>query len=140
MAIAFRPTMSLGRPGVWTSPADHRGDAAVQIAIDPPELILAWRPIAADGMDVAVDEAGGKSRSFGIDGDGGSGSVDIFFFAHGSDAVAYSDHGVGVEDRIGKVSAKQQADVADDELDLWHRFRWFVVGHGSLPGTELLRT
>src|SRR5260221_12945657 len=112
----------------------------MQVAIDPAELILTRRPVAADGMAVDVDEAGGKSRSFGIDGDGGSGSVDIFFLAHGSDAIAYRAHGVGVEDRIGKVSAKQQADVADDELGLWHRFRWFVVGHGSLPGTELLRT
>ena len=112
----------------------------MQVAVDPAELILAGRPVAANGMNVAVDEAGREGRAFGVDGEGGSGSVDIFFFTHGSDAIADSDHGVGVEDGIGEVSAEQEADVADDQLGLWRGFRRFVVGHDSLPGAELLRT
>src|SRR6266481_5032546 len=103
----------------------------MQIAINPAELILAGRPIAANGMNVAVDQPRREGRTFGIDGNGGSGSVDIFSFTHGSDALAHSDNGVGIEDGIGEVSAKQQADVANDQLGLWRRFRWFVVGHGS---------
>jgi hypothetical protein len=91
-------------------------------------------------MNVAVDQAGREGRAFGVDARGGSGSVDIFFFTHGSDAIADSDYGIGVEDGIGEVSAKQEADVADDELGLWGGLRCFVVGHDFLPGTELLRT
>src|ERR1700674_5541369 len=91
-------------------------------------------------MNMAVDKAGSEGRAFGVDCEVGPGSVDIFFFTHSSDAIAHSDHGVGVEDGIGEVSAEQEADVADDQLDYWRGFRWFVVGHGSLQGTELLRT
>src|SRR5260370_28266685 len=43
---------------------DHRGDAAVEVAIDPAKLILAGRPVAADGMDVAIYEAGSEGRTF----------------------------------------------------------------------------
>src|ERR1700675_2459202 len=112
----------------------------MQIAVDPAELILAGRPVAANGMNMAVDEPRSKRRTLGVDGDCGPGSVDIFFFTHGSDAIADRDHRVGVEDGISEVSAKQEADVADDQLGLRRGFRRFVVGHDSLPGTELLRT
>ncbi len=112
----------------------------MQIAVDPAELILAGCPVAADGMNVAVDEPGGECRALGVDRDGGSGSVDLFFFTHGSNAIADSDYGVGIEDGIGEVSAEQEADIADDELGLWRGFRRFVVGHGSLTSAELLRT
>src|SRR3979411_1785942 len=112
----------------------------MQVAIDPAELTLAGRPIAANGMNMAVDETGGECCAFGIDGGCGSGSVYIFFFTHSNDTIADSDYCVGVEDGVGEVSAEQQADIADDQLGLWHRFRWIVVGHDSLPGAELLRT
>src|SRR5664279_1760024 len=97
---------------------DHRGDATVHIAVDPAELILAGRPVAADGMNVAVDEPWYQGRAFGVDGDGGSGRVDVFLFADGSNTIADSDYGVGVEDGIGEVSAEQEADVAEDQLGL----------------------
>src|SRR6202023_1110799 len=46
-------------PGRWDfAGGDHRGDAAVQVAVDPAELILAGSPVAADRMNVAVDETG----------------------------------------------------------------------------------
>src|SRR6476469_8589146 len=35
---------------------DHGGDAAIEARIDPAELVLARRPVAGDGVDVAVDE------------------------------------------------------------------------------------
>ena len=37
------------------SGGNHRRDTAVQATVDPAQLILARRPVAADGMHVAVD-------------------------------------------------------------------------------------
>ncbi len=42
---------------------DHGGDAAMQIAVDPADLVLPRRPVAGDGMDVAVDQAGRHGRA-----------------------------------------------------------------------------
>ena len=42
---------------------DHGGDAAMQAGIDPADLVLARRPVAGDGMDVAVDQAGRQRRA-----------------------------------------------------------------------------
>ena len=86
----------------------------MQVAVDPAQLILAWRPVATDGMNVAVNETRGKDRAFGIDVDRGSGSVDVFFFAHGNNAIVDRDHGVGVEDGIGEIATKQEPDIAYD--------------------------
>ena len=36
---------------------NHCRDAAVQTGIDPSELVLAWRPISGDRMNVTVDQA-----------------------------------------------------------------------------------
>ncbi len=46
---------------------DHRGDAAMQVGIDPAELVLPRRPVAGDGMDVAVDQAGREGGALGVD-------------------------------------------------------------------------
>src|SRR6202035_5079813 len=35
---------------------DHRGDAAIEKAVDPADLILPRRPVAGDGMNMAVDQ------------------------------------------------------------------------------------
>src|SRR6266481_8271199 len=37
---------------------NHGGDAAMQVAVDPADLVLPRRPVAGDAMDVAVDQAG----------------------------------------------------------------------------------
>src|SRR6202140_330787 len=94
---------------------NHRGDAAVHIAVDPAQLILTRRPVSANGMNVAVDEAGGKGCALGIDGDRGSGGVHIFVFSNSGNAPSDRDNGVRVKDGIGKISAEQKADVADDQ-------------------------
>ena len=89
---------------------------------------------------MAVDETGRDGSAFGIDGDIGSRNVDILFSANSKNAISDGDDGVGVKDGVGKVSAEQKADIADDQLSLWRRFRRFLVSHGSLPGAELLRS
>src|SRR5580658_9859915 len=98
---------------MYFTSGDHGSDASVKVAVNPAELILTGRPITADGMNVAVDESGRERRAFCVDGDGGSGSVDIFLFTYGSDAIADRDHGVSVEDGIGEVAAEQESDIAD---------------------------
>ena len=90
----------------------------MKIAINPAELILARSPVATDGMNVAVDEPGRQGRAFGVDCDRCPGSVDIFLPTHGSDATADRHYGIGVENRIGEVAAKQKSDVADNEFSL----------------------
>jgi len=87
--------------GVHFSGGDHCSDAAVKVAIDPAELILAGRPVPADGVHVAVYEAGGERSALRIDGEGGARDIDVFLFANSRDAIADGDHGVGVEDRTG---------------------------------------
>jgi len=88
----------------------------VHIAVDPTQLILARRPVSANGVNVAVDEAGGKGCALGIDGDRGSGGVHIFVFSNRSDAPADCNKRIRIKDGIGKVSAEQKANVADDQL------------------------
>jgi hypothetical protein len=76
-------------------------------------LILTGRPITTDGMNVAVDESGRERRAFCVNGDGGSGSVDIFLLTYDSNVIADRDHGVSVEDGIREIPAEQEADVSD---------------------------
>ena len=102
------------------SGGNHRGDAAVQTAVDPAQLVLAGRPIAADRMHVAVDQSRSERRAFGVDDGGGVRRVDVFFFADGVDHSVDRDDGVGVENRMVEISAEKEPDVAD------HQF----VGHG----------
>ena len=80
---------------------NHRRDTAVHIAVDPAQLILARRPVSADRVNVAVDEAGGKGCALGINGDRGSGSVHIFVSSNRSDAPADRDNRIRIEDGIG---------------------------------------
>ena len=131
----FQADDIFGPPGsVNLSRRDHCGDAAVQIAVNPAELILAWSPVAADGMHVAVDEAGSKRRAFGVDGDGGLRKCLGPSLSHGlirSPMATTVRH----QDGVAKVSAEQEADVADDEFILNCCLR-FVVRHGCLPVTD----
>src|ERR1700733_5307006 len=62
---------------------DHGGDAAMQIAVDPAALILPRRPVAGDGVDMAVDQAGRDRGAGGIDGRGGVLGVDVLGAADG---------------------------------------------------------
>src|SRR5579862_6689729 len=62
---------------------NHGGDASVKTTVDPAELVLARRPIAAYRMYVAVDQSRSERRTFGVDHGGGSRSVDFLFSSDG---------------------------------------------------------
>ena len=64
IASAFRPTMSFGRPGRCTSPAEIIVVTPPFIVrVDPAELALARRPVAEHRVHVAVDQARARRRS-----------------------------------------------------------------------------
>jgi hypothetical protein len=67
-------------------------------------------------MHVAVDESRRERRALRIDDSCWLGGIDIFFFANGGDAASDGYDRVGIEDRLGEVSAEQQANVSDNEL------------------------
>src|SRR5450755_2648299 len=56
---------------------NHGGDAAVQKAVDPVDLILPRRPVARDGMHMAVNQARSDGRAVGVDDGGGAFGVDV---------------------------------------------------------------
>jgi hypothetical protein len=49
----------------------------LQKAVDPADLVLPRRPVAGDGMDVAVDQAGRDRGAVGIDDRGGAIGVEV---------------------------------------------------------------
>jgi hypothetical protein len=77
----------------------------VKATIDPADLILTRCPIAGDGMDVAVDQAGGKRCAVGVDERRRAGDVDVFLFADGCDFAVDGDDRVGVQVAIDRRSA-----------------------------------
>src|SRR4029079_11630935 len=79
---------------------DHGGDAAMQVAVDPVELVLPRRPVAGNGMDVAVDQAGGNRGAVGVDDGGGAVGVDVLEAADGCDLAVLGHDGVRVQDRL----------------------------------------
>jgi len=52
----------IARPArhVHLAGGDHGGDAAMQVAVDPAHLVLPRCPVASDGMNMAVDQAGAR--------------------------------------------------------------------------------
>ena len=117
---------------------DHGGDAAIEVGVDPADLVLARRPVAGDGVHVAVDQARRQCRAVGVDDVGGALLVDVLGAPDGGDAAVLGHHGVGVEDRVLQRAGEQQADVAD------HQFLGFLsrglclVGHCQFPSLHLL--
>ena len=85
-------------------------------AVDPVELALARRPIAEDGMDMAVDQAGGERRALGVDDRGRLLAIEILGLADAGDLAVDGDDGIGVEDRILEIAREQEADIADHQL------------------------
>ena len=86
----------------------------MQTTVDPAQLILAGRPIAADGMHVAVDQSRSEGRALGVNRSSGTGEVGIFFFADGVNETVNGHNRVSViEDRMVELSAEKESDVAD---------------------------
>src|SRR5258708_1942609 len=114
------------------SGGDHRGDTTMQTAIDPAELILTRRPIAADGMYVAVDQSWGQCRALGVDCCGGAALVQIFLFAYGVDVAVNRDNRIRVENRTIEVAAQKEPNVADHKFGRNGRLRGGVLSHAIL--------
>ena len=79
---------------------NHGGDAAVEIAVDPVELVLPRRPVAGDGMDVAVDQAGRDGGAVGIDDRCGALGIDVLEASDRCDLAVLGDDRVAVQDRL----------------------------------------
>ena len=94
---------------------NHGCDSTVQVAVDPSDLILPWSPITGDGMDVAVDQAGGKGCAFGVDDEGCAFGIDVFLLADRGDFAVDGEDSVGVEDGMVEVAAEQEANVVDQK-------------------------
>lgn len=126
MASAFRPTMSLGRPGeMHLARADHRRDAAIEKGFDPAELVLARRPVAEDRMHMAVHETRRNGAAHGVD-DGSARRIgQVLQAADGRDAAVLDQDRIGVQDRIRQVAREHQADVTDDRFALGRSRRRF---------------
>ncbi len=103
---------------------NHGGDAAVQKAVDPADLVLPRGPVAGDGMHMAVDQAGRHGGAHGVDDGGGALGVDVLGAADRGDPAVHGDDGIGVQDRLFQRPRQQQADIAD------HQF----CGAGGLGG------
>ena len=117
MASAFSPTMSLGRPGRCTSPAEI-------IVVTPPFIVESiqpswfWRGVQSPNtgctwLSIRPGRDAGLPRV-----DHGCAPVDVavLLLAHCGDQAVVDDDGVGVEDGPVDVAREQQADVADDDL------------------------
>ena len=88
----------------------------MQIAVDPADLVLPRRPVAGDGMDVAVDQAGRNRGAVGVDDGGRAFGVDVLEAADGGDLAVLGDDGVAVQDRLLQRAGQDQADIADHQL------------------------
>ncbi|MEH2515958.1 hypothetical protein V1279_001531 [Bradyrhizobium sp. AZCC 1610] len=108
---------------------DHGGDAAVEIAVDPVGLVLPRRPVAGDGMDVAVDQARGDRGAVGIDNGGGALGVDVLESSDRCDLAVLGYDRIAVQDRLLQRPRQQQPDIADHQLAGTGRLGC-IVGHG----------
>ena len=95
---------------------NHGGDAAVEAAVDPADLILARGPITGDRVDVTVNQSGSKCAAVGVDEVRRALGVDILLSANCGDAAVYDYDSVSIEDRMGEITAEDQSDIANDEF------------------------
>jgi hypothetical protein len=64
-------------------------------------------------MHVAVDKSGSERSALGIDRNGGTSGVDVFFLADCMDYAVDGNNRVGVENWTIKVSAQEHSDISD---------------------------
>ena len=108
---------------------NHGGDAAMEVAVDPADLVLPRRPVAGDGMDVAVDQARRDGGAVGVDDRGGALGVDVLEAADRSDLAVLGHDRIAVQDRLLQRPRQQQPDIADHQLARAGCLGC-VVGHG----------
>ena len=91
--MSLRPAGGMHLPG-----RDHGGDAAVEAALDPADLVLPRRPVAQHRMDVAVDQPGRDRAAMRVDGgiDRAAGGQ-FGAAADGQDAAILDQDGIGLQ-------------------------------------------
>ncbi len=131
MASAFRPTMSFGRPGRCTSPAEI-------IVVTPPFSVESiqpswlWRGVQSPNTGCTCESIrpGATAVPLAVDDGLRIRGVEVLLAADRHDAAVVDHDGVGIENRLREVARQQQTDVADD--DLARTFgRACVCGHDS---------
>src|SRR6202046_706191 len=128
IAIALSPTMSRGRPGVWTSPADT-------IVVTPPcrqeSIQLSWlcRGVQspATGWTWLSIRPGASATPWAsvVVRRRGAGKIEVRGAPDCRDAAVDSDDRVRVENRLLEVAAQHQPDVLDRQLDRRACRSWF---------------
>src|SRR5579863_3646346 len=125
----FQPddvTRAAGR--VYFSSRNHRGYSAVQGTVDPAQLVLARRPITSHRMHMTVDKTGSDDGAVCVNDCVAAFGLEILLATNGRNPAIDSDNGVAVEDRPLKISAENQANVADHQFGGCSRLL-FVKSH-----------
>ena len=112
--------------GVHLARRDHAGDPAVQIAVDPAELVLTRRPVTGHWMHMAIDQSGGERGAFRVNYRS-TFAVDVFLSADRSNLAVDGQDRIRVEDGVIEIAAEKQPDIADYEAR-----RRFLCGRGIL--------
>src|ERR1700730_16266172 len=130
---SLEPYDVLRAPGhVDFAGGDHLGPAAMQAAVNPPDLILSRRPITGNWMNVAIDQPRSKRSAVGINDVHRAFKVHRLFLADSCDATIYRNHRVRIEDRFLQIAAQQQPDISHDKPCSIACFRRFVMRHCGL--------
>ena len=109
----------------------HRGHSAVEIAVDPAELVLARRPISGHRMHMTVNQSRRQRRSFRIDRGGGPCDIHVPPLAHRRDLSIHSHYDVGIQNWLAQISREQQPNVADDQLVCTASRLSIIIRHGE---------
>src|ERR1700730_15594610 len=94
---------------------NHSSDSAMQVAVDPANLILTRRPVSRYRMHVTVNQSRRECCALGVDSDGRACGIEILRFADCGNLAVNGDHRVGIENRISDVATQQKSDVVDHE-------------------------
>ena len=95
---------------------NHGGDAAIEVRIDPAQLVLAGRPVPRHRVDMAVDQAGGECRAIGIDDERGMVLIHVLRTPDRRDASILRHHGIRLDDGALQRAGEDQPDVPDDQF------------------------
>ncbi len=95
---------------------NQRGNAAMQGRIDPSQLLLARGVIAHNGVDMAVDQTGGKGHVMRVDNRGGPLAIEILFRPPCRNPAVQRDQAIPVENRFFHLARQDHANVADHKF------------------------
>ena len=86
---------------------NHRCHAAMQVAINPADLILARRPISRHRMHVAIDQSRQQAGSSCVDNQPGSLAIDVLLPPNRGNLAVYGENCVRIQNRPRQISAQQ---------------------------------